>query len=403
MSYGDTAGGHFGRSRSRPRRPRQAAPRRPTTRAGTWPRWAAGHDLRLRLISDEEPFDGPVHHDVLVRGAGQPTVSLSLAAGPGLPWPLRGMSRSSAFYLVEVDGRRPPSPRQWRAWTRCSTTCDSCGPWWTPRWSIKEIDRLGLELTGDELQAATEAYRRARCLYTAQDTAAWLADRGLTPALFARQVEQHALVAKLRRHVAGPGVAAWLDAHAADLGMVVTAGLPARWSGCTPSPSPRSRPPGATEAGLVSSGGSGSARAGFAALATAAVGDLLEVGRRRGARACRRPPRPGHGRRGHGAGRGAGPVRGLAGRTACRGADHLVLGGPPGKSTGAWTMRAGRRRRVPAVLQSTRTERRAPGCALLLSWPPRRRVPLPALRASLDPGATASAPSNCGTRIAPWI
>jgi hypothetical protein len=64
------------------------------------------HDLRLRLISDEEPFDGSVHYDVLVRGTGQPTVSLSLAAGPGLPWPLRGMSRSSEFDLVEVDGEK---------------------------------------------------------------------------------------------------------------------------------------------------------------------------------------------------------------------------------------------------------------------------------------------------------
>jgi len=45
------------------------------------------HDLGLRLISDEEPFDGSVHYDVLVRGAGQPTVSLSLAAGEGfLRW-----------------------------------------------------------------------------------------------------------------------------------------------------------------------------------------------------------------------------------------------------------------------------------------------------------------------------
>jgi putative peptide maturation system protein len=236
------------------------------------------HDLRLRLISDEEPFDGSVHHDVLVRGAGQPTVSLSLAAGPGLPWPLRGMSRSNEFDLVEVDGEKTTVAQ---AVACLDAVFDDVRLMRTVVDSAlvdQEIDRLGLELTADELQAATEAYRRARCLYTAEDTAAWLTDRGLTPALFARQVEQHALVAKLRGHVAGPGVAAWLDAHAADLGIVVAA-----WA-TGPVERLRAEPVAAVAAAWRDGGRGGLEQwrigelpAGFAALRTAAVGDLLEV------------------------------------------------------------------------------------------------------------------------------
>jgi putative peptide maturation system protein len=246
---------------------------------------AAG--LRIRLIEDTEAYDGSVHHDVIVRGPGQPTVSLSVASAPGLPWPLRGVARPREHDLVEVNGE-PTSVADAVACLdgmfddvrllRSIVDANLMG---------QALDEHGLDLSPRELQEATDAYRRAHGLYSAEATATWLRDNGLTPTLLARHVEQYASVAKLRRHVVGADVDRWFAEHRAELDLVTVA-----WAtgpaddgsgigigiGADPLAAITSAWRAGREAG-VQRWRVGDLPAGFAPLATAAVGEATAVER----------------------------------------------------------------------------------------------------------------------------
>src|SRR3954469_365474 len=50
-------------------------------------------DCRLHLIPDEEAHDGSLHHALLARRRDGLALSMSVSAGRGLPWPLRGVVR----------------------------------------------------------------------------------------------------------------------------------------------------------------------------------------------------------------------------------------------------------------------------------------------------------------------
>src|SRR3954454_12552406 len=60
-------------------------------------------DLAIDLLAEEEPYDQSVHYDVLLRRAGEGTVSLSYCPEPAIPWPLRGVHRWSDAELVRVN------------------------------------------------------------------------------------------------------------------------------------------------------------------------------------------------------------------------------------------------------------------------------------------------------------
>src|SRR4051794_33645060 len=61
-------------------------------------------DVRLDLLVDEEPFDGSLHVDLLLRTGTGRTVSISVSPPCGLPWPLRGVVRAGEHDLLEVNG-----------------------------------------------------------------------------------------------------------------------------------------------------------------------------------------------------------------------------------------------------------------------------------------------------------
>ncbi|MBV9357173.1 MAG: TIGR04500 family putative peptide maturation system protein, partial [Chloroflexi bacterium] len=158
----------------------------------------------LDLVWLDEAFDQSVHYDALIHLPGDGTVSLSYAPDGGLPWPLRGVHRRRDQDLAkvnnvvltvdraiaELDALRDEAPiaRQ---------LVDLC--------LIQEaLQREPIALDEDELQQAMDAFRRARRLFTAEDTERWLADKGLTPESLAQLVGDQAALARLRvRIVAG--------------------------------------------------------------------------------------------------------------------------------------------------------------------------------------------------------
>src|SRR4051812_19037126 len=72
--------------------------------------WTAVHRLQdthpdtpIDLAWEHESFDHSMHYDLLLSIAEDATVSLSYCHDRGLPWPLRGVQRSSERSLLRVD------------------------------------------------------------------------------------------------------------------------------------------------------------------------------------------------------------------------------------------------------------------------------------------------------------
>jgi putative peptide maturation system protein len=240
---------------------------------------ATTNGLRIRLIEHKEAFDDSVHYDVIVRGPGYPTVSLSVASEPGLPWPLRGVPAAREHDLVEVNGEV----------TRVAEAVACLDGMFEDVRLMRGIvdsslvgrafEEFGLEVTAEEVQEATDAYRRARRLYTAEATAAWMRDRGFTPALLATLVEQYAAVGKVRRHAVGGHAQRWFTQHSAEMEVVVAAwvagGTESRLRAdalSTVAAAWRDGRPGGLDQWRIAD-----LPAGFAALRAAAVGDVVAV------------------------------------------------------------------------------------------------------------------------------
>ncbi len=78
----------------------------------------------------------------------------------------------------------------------------------------------GDDLTDAELQAAMDAFRRARGLITARQVEEWMAERGLTHGRLEQLVTVEANLAELRRRVAGDQVEGYFAEHRGDLDRV---------------------------------------------------------------------------------------------------------------------------------------------------------------------------------------
>jgi len=168
----------------------------------------------LRLLWQREEYDGSLHYDLLVRepGAGAGVVSLSWCPDDALPWPLRGVQRGGEMLLVRVDGFELGVADAigfldllWREAPLRDRLVDTC--------LVRlALDADGTELDDAELQAAADAFRRARGLLTAEDTRAWMARERLSDRQFEDLVAHQAGVARLRERVTAGRVDAELAA-----------------------------------------------------------------------------------------------------------------------------------------------------------------------------------------------
>jgi len=182
-------------------------------------RWPAAD---LALVRDEEVSDGSVSFDVLVREPGG-TVSVAYSPAPALPWPLRGAVRHSDSYLARV-GTRPLGVGEalaaldflWFDHDVLARLVETC-------LIHAELERSPVDVGDAELQAAADAYRRAKGLLDADSTTRWLAARGLSVGDFTTLVADTVAVAKLRERVTAGVVEPWFAAHRADFDTLVVA------------------------------------------------------------------------------------------------------------------------------------------------------------------------------------
>ncbi len=185
----------------------------PSALAGlSWLR-ARHPNTTLDLVWLEEAFDESVHYDALIHLPGDGTVSLSYAPDGGLAWPLRGVHRwrdqdlakvnnvllTVDQAIAELDAMQDEAPIARRLVDLCL---------------IQEtLQREPIALDEDELQQAMDAFRRARRLFTAEDTQRWLADKGLTPEWLEQLVGHQAALARLRVRIAAGRLEEYFALH----------------------------------------------------------------------------------------------------------------------------------------------------------------------------------------------
>ncbi|WP_116451332.1 TIGR04500 family putative peptide maturation system protein [Blastococcus litoris] len=174
---------------------------------------AAHPGRRVRLLHQRESLDGSVARALLLTGADGGAVSLSWTPPSTVPWVMRGAQRVEESVLLTVDGV-PLSVEDgvalldvlWQETALLDRLVNAC----LVRRVLAEDP---VELGPADLQAAVDAFRRARGLLTAEDTVRWLGDRGLTAQGLEDMARWEAELAGLRDRVTAPGVDAWLAEH----------------------------------------------------------------------------------------------------------------------------------------------------------------------------------------------
>nr|BFE86305.1 hypothetical protein GCM10020093_089060 [Planobispora longispora] len=169
----------------------------------------------MRLVWQREAATGDYHYDLLLPSAGG-TVSLAFAPDRAIPWPLRNSQRSGEQVVLRVDGVDVEIEHVvslldvlWEDAGLAVRLVNAC--------LVEQEVAASADLTDEELQAATDSFRRARGLLTARATEEWMAERGLGQARLEQIVTVEAKVARLRRRVTGGQVEGYFAEHGAGL------------------------------------------------------------------------------------------------------------------------------------------------------------------------------------------
>ncbi|GIH89485.1 TIGR04500 family putative peptide maturation system protein [Planobispora siamensis] len=169
----------------------------------------------MRLVWQREAATGDHHYDLLLPSTGG-TVSLAFAPDRAIPWPLRGSQRSGEQVVLRVNGVDVQIEQVvslldvlWEDTGLAVRLVNAC--------LVEQEVAASADLADGELQAAMDAFRRARGLLTARATEEWMAERGLGLARLEQIVTFEAKVAQLRRRVTAGRVEDFLAEHGAGL------------------------------------------------------------------------------------------------------------------------------------------------------------------------------------------
>ena len=177
--------------------------------------------IPMDLVWEEERFDGSVHYDALLHIPGEGTVSVSFAPDHALPWPMRGTRRWDESTLLRVNQEYLNMEQavafldfMWNEAPLVKRLVNVC-------LIQEELKRNCLELSNEEMQDAMDAFRRARRLYTAEETRRWIEDNGTTQEKLEQIVGGEALVEKLRNRVTAGHVEEYFEQHRAEFDRVI--------------------------------------------------------------------------------------------------------------------------------------------------------------------------------------
>ncbi|GGO69616.1 TIGR04500 family putative peptide maturation system protein [Nonomuraea cavernae] len=172
---------------------------------------------RVRLIRQREEYDGSLHHALLIKDGDGATISLSWCPDRALPWPLRGVHRAGEHLLLRVNGVETPVARAIACLDFIWDESRLADRLITDSLVRELLEEAPEPLTDAELQAATDAFRRARGLLTAGAVREWMDRNHLSHPELEELVAVEASVARLRSRVAGGQVEEWLAEHGHEL------------------------------------------------------------------------------------------------------------------------------------------------------------------------------------------
>ncbi|MEU7829852.1 MULTISPECIES: TIGR04500 family putative peptide maturation system protein [unclassified Nonomuraea] len=182
-------------------------------------------ESRLRLLWQREEYDDALHYDLLIKQEGEGTISLSWCPDRALPWPLRGVHRSSEFLLLRIDGAgvKVADAVAWLdfLWDEARLTDRIVTA------ALLQVELAGspVELADGELQEAVDAFRRARGLLTAEQTRAWMDRRCLTEVDLRELVAGELAAARVRERVTAGRVEPYFAEHREEFAMARIARL----------------------------------------------------------------------------------------------------------------------------------------------------------------------------------
>ncbi|MEU6073584.1 TIGR04500 family putative peptide maturation system protein [Micromonospora sp. NPDC047074] len=174
------------------------------------------------VVRDEETSDGSVSFDLLLREPAG-TVSVAYSPAPALPWPMRGAIRYSDHHLARIGTRTLRVGEALAALDFLWYDHDVLARLVDTGVIAAELEAHPVELSDEELQAAADAYRRARGLLDPASTGRWLAERGLSAEDFADLVADTVAVSRLRERVVGDRAVDWFARHRASFDTLVVA------------------------------------------------------------------------------------------------------------------------------------------------------------------------------------
>jgi putative peptide maturation system protein len=181
--------------------------------------------LKLDVLWEQESGNGAVHYDALIRLPGWGAVSVGYCPDRGLPWALRGTFRWNEMDMLRVNNHH----------IRVEEVVAQLDFLWTEPslarqlvdtaliWEALEEDPDAFAPSDEELQAAMDAFRRKRDLFTAEATERWLQQQGMTHRSFETRVDALVRGNKLRQRVVGGREETYFAGHKDELDTAVLA------------------------------------------------------------------------------------------------------------------------------------------------------------------------------------
>ena len=182
-------------------------------------------DLRLRLVWQREEYDASLQYELLAARTSGDVITLAYCPDRTLPWSFRGGHRASERLLLRVNGVPLEIDEAiasldflWDAAPLTDRLVTGC-------LLRQELEEAPVALSAEELQAAMDAFRRARGLLTAAQTTDWLAHRGLSHGDLERLVAAEAALAEIRQRATAGQAPAYFAEHRRGLSTAQVARL----------------------------------------------------------------------------------------------------------------------------------------------------------------------------------
>lgn len=198
--------------------------------------WAARlPEAEVALVVDQQPGSARVDYDLLLNDPGGGTVGLTWRADAGEPWLVCHADHWAANGVVTVNGNTATVQQAMMTLRLAGMTSPSLMTMLVDHQIVMEfVEREHIAADAADVQAASDAFRRAMGLHSRDETLRWLAEFGLTPARFEQMVESTVKSLTVRERVVAGRAETYFHDHrdSFDRVLLVRASAPTEAVAC---------------------------------------------------------------------------------------------------------------------------------------------------------------------------